>query len=310
LTGHKVLNLVRWLRQNPEIKHFVWEPSSDYDDFHIPLVCKRHDVRVVALPHNLESLVPRRASAVSGRAAPDWFLEEVELLRKCDSVVTISTEEQWLLGLHGINALYVSYSPSQRVVEELLAIRKTRSEKPANGPLLMMGTANNPPTAQGMRRVLEWFSEAKASVPLMVAGYGTEAFAGEYRELPSTVSIRGSVAHAELREMLCTCRAVLVFQEGSSGALTRLQEMRLAGIPVIANRVSLRSYGNIGGLHVLSGLEDLEDLCLGDLEAPQFSEESYIKARMDAAAVVRRTLEPQSISNHVAPRVRSKGHMQ
>jgi len=310
LTGHKVLNLVRLIRQHPDIRRFVWEPSSDYEDFHIPLVCKRHDVRVVALPHNLESLVPGRESALSGRLAPDWFLEEVELLRECDSVVTISTEEQWLLGVHCVDAFYLPYMPSQAVVEELLGIRKSRSKRPTNGPLLMLGTASNPPTVQGMRRVLDNFLDASPPVPLIVAGYGTEALAEEFSGLQKTVSFRGSVEPAELQEMLCTCRAVLIFQEASSGALTRLQEMCLAGIPVIGNQASLRSYRNISGLHAVSDLEELSEICLGELEAPQFSEAAHVEARKIAATIVRRTFGTVEVSKHVAPRGHSQGNMQ
>jgi hypothetical protein len=176
--------------------------------------------------------------------------------------------------------------------------------------MFMLGSASNPPTAQGMRRVLDFVSKVNPSMPLVVAGYGTELLAGEYHELPKSVSIHGSVAPAELLKMLSTCRAVLVFQEASSGALTRLQEMRLAGIPVIGNQVSLRSYGNIRGLHVLTCLEDLMDLCLDELEAPQFSEESFMQARMGTIVVVRETLGPDEVSDRVAPRVWSKGHMQ
>jgi hypothetical protein len=108
-----------------------------------------------------------------------------------------------------------------------------------------------------MERIMAaWPSLAAACGPLIVAGYGTEAF------LPARIghdSIRlaGPMSPTELEDLLVGVRACLCYQEGGGGALTRIPEMLLAGVPVVANTHAARSFHEAQGLIEFTTLQDL-----------------------------------------------------
>lgn len=292
LTGHKVLNFISWLDEYPDIKLYIWEPSSTYSDFYIPLICKTKGLKVIALPHNIESLVSKRQSTVSGMAAPTWFNEELELLRSCDSVLTISSEEEWLLTLYGVEAKFLKYFPSPLVIEQFKRIKVCRAQVRPEGPLLMLGTASNPPTREGMNAVIDYFVLNKISTALTIAGYGTEDLANDFPELPENIIIEGTVDTALLNSLLIECKAVLVYQRGGAGALTKLQEFLIGGIPVIANSTALRSYQNIKGFYVLESLEHLDKLTAVHLEPPEWPQ-AAAQATVEAnLSLITQTLNP------------------
>ena len=240
LVGFKVLNFMSWIKSNKDIELFIWEPNYSYDDYFIPLLCRAYDVKIIALPHNIESLVLHRKSAISGRISPSWFHEELTILKSCDVIFTISLEDQWLLSL--------------------------------------LGTAHNTPTADGMRAVIDYVIEKKLQFNLIIAGYGTEDLVKEYKELPLNVKILGSVNIDDLSSLLVSCKALLVYQKNATGVLTKLQEFVLAGIPVIANNISLRSFHNINGLHNINSLEDLNNLQYLKLESPARDDEAISRS--------------------------------
>ena len=49
----------------------------------------------------------------------------------------------------------------------------------------------------------------------------------------------------------------LCFQPGATGALTRIPDLLLAGIPVIANSIAARSYYNLPGVRVVENIDHL-----------------------------------------------------
>ena len=71
----------------------------------------------------------------------------------------------------------------------------------------------------------------------------------------------------------------MIYQHNGTGVLTRIPEFRLAGIPILANRVSFRSFQNVEGLYVIDNLANLARLNRLNLKASFSSIEVYRKRR-------------------------------
>jgi len=210
-------------------------------------------IPVVALCHNIESLSRAQLQGQGQRKLLNLELSYIEL---CSLVVTISREETFLLRNLGINTLYHPYYPVTDVHERMLAIRNSRTS--AGKDFLLVGTANNAPTMKGMQEVMQkWGSLNKslAGARLFVAGYGSEpleAFADGEK-----VIYKGVLSDADLDALLSDIGACIAYQEDGSGALTKICEFLVAGIPVLANSHAARSYYNVPGLVEFSGIGDL-----------------------------------------------------
>ena len=267
--GFHVLNFKNWLHNHPQITLFIWEPNYSYSDFYLPLLCNQHGLKVIVLPHNLESLVKNRKSAVSGLESPDWFNEELSFLKLCDTVFTISLEDQWLLSLHGIFANYLEYLPSASVIDQSINIASYRKKHQVDNFYLMLGTAHNIPTSDGMRTIINYFIKHQLKLNLVIAGFGTELLAEQFKSLPQNIKIIGSVDQKNFNDLLKKCKALLIYQTNASGLLTRIPEFMIAGIPIVANNISLRSFHNLKGLHTLNHLGVLKHLNALVLESQQ-----------------------------------------
>lgn len=222
---------------------FYWE--STREQFYIlPILAKRYGKRVVAFPHNVESLVPNQKSTLFNRSVEEMYRREINILRQCDEVRCIAAEESWLLSLWGVKATFLPYELPKVVQAEMDAIREARktSEKKY---YLLLGSAINPPTRQGMEEVLQMWKRKEAI--LVVAGYGTEVLAGYTNE---TIQILGAVSQEKLTDILVGAKALIINQPPTTGALTRIEEFLQAGIPIYANESSVRSYWNRSGIQV------------------------------------------------------------
>ena len=234
---------------------------------HVPFMAKECGLKVIGLPHNLESLVPGNRSFCTGKVAPQWLAEEMRSLASCDKVFAISREDQWLLRLHGITADYLPYFPPAAVVDAMLKIREARRAAKSGNDLLLMGTAANRPTFSGMADRLEFFAgHADAYGTLHVAGYGTERLR---TFLPSNIKIilHGAVDNQQLHSLLTSVRAAIIHQVPTSGALTRIPELLLAGVPVLANTDAARSHFCTQGVYVYEDDAQLLTMLTGSLAA-------------------------------------------
>jgi hypothetical protein len=217
---------------------------------------KRCRVPTVALCQNLEALA-------SGQVESDSTLlllnQEIDVLSQCDLLITISREETFLLNNLGINSLFFPYYPVKRILNRLLQVREKRKDTKKQG-ILLLGNTNNLPTRQGMERMMAfWQSNAlfREQGKLIVAGFGTgKHFSSHFSK--DAAAFPGEISDKELDRRLCTVRACLCYQESGAGALTRICEMLIAGIPVVANSSAARSYYNMDGVIEFRGLSELE----------------------------------------------------
>lgn len=224
-----------------EHRVMLWE-STRQKNFVLPFANEHKHLTIVAMPHNIESLVAGQPSEFTGKMAPDWFSEELHSLRKCTHVVAISPEDQLLLQLFGIQASLLPYFPPEPVQRFLESIRAQRTKNVSSNKLLLLGTAGNYPTFEGMLASIKLFQSAKNNdLELHVAGYLTEMLRGHF-EADEHVVLHGTVSQEGLAGLLTTCKAVWINQPPSTGALTRLPEMMLAGVPVIINQLGAKSW--------------------------------------------------------------------
>ena len=238
---------------------FLWENTQDLPSLYM---MKAAGAKIIAYPHNLESLVPTQHDLTTHKQSPYWLYEEVERLKLCDEVYAISKEETWLLQLFGINAKYFPYYPPKAAEEEFLKIKALRDEvkKHKIGPksFLILGSATNPPTRMGMQGLIDFFA-SKKELPytIYVGGYRSETLDCKPH---SQIQYHGTLSIEKLQELLVEVDGIIINQPTTSGALTRIVENRIAGIPVYANFGAARDFYNLSDVHVYESFEQLNNL--------------------------------------------------
>ncbi len=218
---------------------------------------KRMQIPVIAVCHNLESLVPSQVRRRAGKVT-DLLIEELEILAQCEMVITISREEDVLLRNLGLESFFLPYYPVQAIRTRLSAIREQRKHT-AKKDILTVGTLQNPATREGIIHVADyWLNHlsGKCDTQLIIGGY----FSKTYEHAVPTgrgITFKGTLSDQELDEIMAKVKACLCYQQNGSGALTRICEMLLAGIPVLANTHAARSYYNLKGLFEFQELHEL-----------------------------------------------------
>jgi glycosyltransferase involved in cell wall biosynthesis len=244
---------------------------------------KKCGIPLVVFQQNMESLVPGQPE--EGRQR-DLFNKELDLLSFCDLVVTISREEAFLLNNLGINAVFFPYYPVDAIVNRMLDVREDRKGKEKED-IILLGTAGNKPTELGMAKVIKTWKEqgfARLGLKLLVAGYGTDVLKDV--ALGDGVEFLGSLTDEELVWWLSTVKACLCYQERGCGALTRISEMLVAGVPVLANTHAARSFYNLKGVVEFSSLGDFEDAILtagsldGSIPVPSPPDLTFLKSEV------------------------------
>ena len=233
----------------------------------LPYLMKLAGKKVVTLPHNLESFCGGK-DVQSGKEAPYWLYEDIERLKLSDCVFCISKEETWLLRLFDVNAEYLPYYPPKAVEEYLLSVRSKRAscEPVESKNCLILGSATNYPTKKGMEDLLSWFANYEVlPFDLHIAGYGTDRLIEIQHP---QFHYHGSVNKNVLESLLIESDCMIINQPATSGALTRIVETLIAGLPIFANLNAARDYFGTKGVNVFQSFEELMDL-LENLTLPR-----------------------------------------
>lgn len=248
----------RGLAQHPDARVLV---SEDIENAPLLRAAKAAGLRLVLLPQNIESLRLGAREPRTGHVFPRSLEYEIDHLALADRVFAISREEQWLLRLRAIDAAYLPFFPDPLQRERWLALRQRRS--PPYDRFVALGSAVNPPTRAGMKDLLTWLRSAATggAEPIHVIGYGTESL----RELAGgRIVIHGGVDDSVLEEHLLRARGVILHQQAAIGALIRVSEMLLAGIPVLASAIAARSTSHYGGISIYESFSELASLLGGE----------------------------------------------
>jgi hypothetical protein len=261
-------------------KLLLWE-SSRQQNFLMSYAARDNGLNVIGLPHNLESLVRGQYSEFTGKAAPYWFEEEFQSLSQCQALFTISREEQYLLKLFGIHAGFLPYYPPALVREYLLSIREKRNLKPGGNLFFLMGTAGNKPTFDGMLDRIRFFhQEVKdPSAELHVAGYLSENLAS-HLPADARIKLHGSLSKEALAEQLTKCRFCWIHQHISTGSLTKIPELMMAGVPVLINADAARNFHNIDGIRVYEDDSDCLNAMNESFQTPAIPQKPAVHERI------------------------------
>ncbi len=224
---------------------FLWENTNDRDMLYL-LKATGHPV--IGMPHNIESLVAKHSV--------EALREEVINLQRCDCLFAISKEETWLLRLLGMKTYYLPYYPPKEAEGQLLSIRKRREDRKTNARkrFLLLGSVTNSPTRKGVQLLLDYAAGKSLLFDLCVAGYKTESL-----NIPKqpNISLLGTVTNDELDRLLEETDAALIYQPPTTGALTRIPEMLVAGVPVFVNFDAGRSFIGTNDVHFYDSFDDL-----------------------------------------------------
>jgi hypothetical protein len=244
-------------------KLLMWESTLNFFPAYL---AKSFGFKLLATPQNLESLVATHPFTRSN--LPQSLIHEIAYLSRADAVFCISREEQWLLRQFNIDADFLPYYPSSPVLSNLLKIRESRKESPKHR-FLVLGTALNAPTREGMIELLQWLTQISKEIPIQIdiAGYGTELLAGHFDN--PNFTLHGAVTPPQLNDLLINAKATLAHQTKGAGALCRIPEMIVAGIPVIANAIACRSTSGYSGVYCYDDKKGLADLLSRELDVPE-----------------------------------------
>lgn len=227
---------------------FLWAPSYGA---HLVLgrLARARGMRVIAVIHNLESLVPNQPCPIRP-SQRDWLDLELRLLADAEVVFCHSRWDQWFLRLRGIDARLLPYFPAATRYE---ALHQVRVEREASAPaklVVVLGNALNPPTKLGMVSqiaMLKRHAFELNGIDFHFCGEGTKEI-GSMCDIPNT-RFHGYVDEATLQKLLVSARAVWFHQPATTGVVTRIADMLVAGVPVVANSFAARSYEEADGVY-------------------------------------------------------------
>lgn len=215
--------------------------------------------RVIALPHNMEALASwdqlDPITRKTGAAYLDW---ERKFLGRMHAVYAISRDETCLLRNLGVTAFYYPYWPDEAAFQEALTARALRRQDDRSGPILVLGSALNGPTEEGMRRLIAGLASA-TSRPIVVAGRGVSRL--HSAAIGDRVEFRSDVSPDELTALCARAACACIHQERGAGALTRIRHLLISGVPVVCNTVAARDYAGEPGVSVYDRLQDAAPLC-------------------------------------------------
>jgi len=247
----------------------IWE-NNYHDFFYQPyLIKKRYGKKIIACPQNIESLVPREMSGWLGKSKLEYLRQELEPFRVCDEVFTIAEEDQWLFNLLEIKAKLLPSFPARELLDRNLELRQAREAKKQENFFLIIGTVGNPPTLSGMTRLLLDLQKINVDCnhQFKVAGYGTEIFREQFGSVRG-MEILGSLEQSSLDLLMENCKAMIINQDYCPGALTKVPEILISGIPVIMNIGASRSYKRMDGVYVYDSIAELDRYLKSPLNIP------------------------------------------
>ena len=210
-----------------------------------------------ACPQNLESLDLEGTLPLEHRLRTLSRLEdlanELRTLASCRARFAISRVEAGFLGGIGLDTEFYAYRPVGAIGEFFLAIRSARAAgEVEQGLIVLLGSATHVPTREGM----EWFIDQvrvhglppKARVELV--GVETDKLNGVEAIAPHGEA-RGRVSSASLAMLLARAHVVVIPHFSGFGALTRLAEMQLAGVPMLVATHATHAVETMSGIEGL-----------------------------------------------------------
>ena len=215
---------------------------------------KKKGIKIIAAPQNIETLFENYCKE---KYRFHLLKKELFWLRQCDLVITNSREEAYFFKNNNIKVMFHKYYPPGFIENRLLQIRKSRNNLKKE-IFVLLGNAGNKATEAGMHELMEIWKNNLKKVKLYVVGYYTEGLKPYANN--SNVIFLGPLPDDDFDKLLIKSKAVICYQKKGPGALTRIAEMLVAGVPVIANSHALRSYYNMEGVFGFDNTEEFVNI--------------------------------------------------
>lgn len=259
-----------------------------------------------ACPQNIESLdfegdLPfGRGGRMLARLRD--LANELEALAECQARFAISRVEAGLVSGVGLDTCWYAYRPVGAIRQYFLSVRAAREGGTVDPSLfLLLGSAGRATRAGAMAWVVQ--HAAAGGLPhgarLEIVGRNTQDLPG-VRDLPARCRAHGWVDEPQLTDLLKRARAVLVPQFSGFGAMTRLTEAALAGIPALTTAPAEYAAGPVNGTRALPQRWDRWAEAIADLmrsmspAAPQTWADSGPAAVLQDA--LRRYVDPDDLA--------------
>jgi len=267
---HYATEWVERYNQEIESMDFILVDDPVYFPPLVDMISTNSKLPLIAFVHNIESLSTEH---IYDEKQSALYQYELSLLKKFDLCITISREETFLLKNLGLNVFYFPYYPPDRIEKRMLEVRKKR-EQSNKKDILFVGSVYNTPTGNGLITLIEAWKEQelfKTGNTLLIAGYGTKEFLS-YAENVEGVKFLGPLDDKTLDELLGNVVCSIIYQATGAGALTKITEFLIAGVPMLANSHAMRSYYNVPGIYEFTSFSDISKIILNaDLESTQMT---------------------------------------
>ncbi len=261
--GRQLAALVRFFRAQPPGSCVVWCVSGGWLVPHAAAQC---GLPVLAVPMMTEALVEFAHDTMGGGSRWDKLRFEVRRLAMAHGVICASREEQWFFNGLGLDADYLPIYPAATLTDHLLELRRRR-DAATREHVLLLSSHTNPPNRAGVLRLAHMLAATPGlRPPVVLAGLDTERFRGQVPD--GILTIEGTVSQTRLDELLVGAKAMLIHQRFGTGALTRIPEALVAGVPVVCNGVAARSAHHYDGVHTFETADELAHLLACDLTTP------------------------------------------
>ncbi|HEX3407663.1 MAG TPA: hypothetical protein VHS81_10535, partial [Caulobacteraceae bacterium] len=160
---------------------------------------------------------------------------------------------------------YLPYYPDDERAETLFGERAGRAPQPRE--YLICATRGNTDTVDSFREQVAWIeAAAPADAVFHVTGHQTESL----REVWSgpRFKFHGTCPDDLFAEVKARCVAVCIHQRAGLGSLTRVPDMLMAGLAVVANGAAARSFIGAPGVHVYDTPREMGALLAADIPTP------------------------------------------
>ncbi len=228
------------------------------DPLFFPHVIKKADllgIPVAANCHNIESLCIHDTNSENQRELLNY---ELKLYGMVKLVICISYEEAVFFRNVGLDAIFYPYHPSIESESRLIDLRNKRRESNKEY-YLFVGNINNYVSREGLEILIDYWagSDELNDRKMVIAGLGTEKLLDKKSH---NIEIKGPVSEDELNELIIKAKAAIIYQRRGAGALTKIADFLIAGVPVIANLHAARSWIGREGLTVFDEPAELPAL--------------------------------------------------
>jgi len=230
---------------------------------------KDEGFRVIAALSAINSLWLGRPSGLTG-SYPQMFIAEVKALANADAVFCISREEQWLLNNLKVRSEYLPYFPDRQRAAALKQERNTRLQglQRERQEFLICATRGNTDTSESFREQAAWLCQADPNGRAIFHVTGSQS--EELREIwsDSRFVFHGTCSDDDFSDIKRRSVAICIHQRQGLGSLTRIPDMLLSGVAIIANGTAARSFFGVDGVYVYETVAQLRDLLSKDIPVP------------------------------------------